>query len=131
VPRSSPTTECRSPARSSCPTRSRTWAPKLVPEVADKTSDLTGDGTTTATLLAPGDRRRGDDTGLAGDYLRGAQVIPSVLSEPLFWASTNAGYDGQAVVDQVRTMPPGHGLNALTGEFGVLAEGLARPSSPV
>ena len=61
-----------------------------------------------------------DDTGLAGDYLRGAEVIRAVLSDPLYWVSTNAGYDGQTVVDQVRTMPPGHGLNALTGEFGDL-----------
>ena len=58
-----------------------------------------------------------DDTGLTGDYLRGAEVIRAVLSEPLYWVSTNAGYDGQAVVDQVRTMPPGHGLNALSGEY--------------
>ena len=51
-----------------------------------------------------------------------------VLSEPLYWVSTNAGYDGQAVVDQVRTMPPGHGLNALTGEFGDLfADGVIDP----
>ncbi len=61
-----------------------------------------------------------DDTGLAGDYLRGAEVIRAVLADPLYWVSTNAGYDGQTVVDQVRTMPPGHGLNALTGEFGDL-----------
>jgi chaperonin GroEL len=61
-----------------------------------------------------------DDTGLTGDYLRGAEVIRAVLSEPLYWVSTNAGYDGQAVVDQVRTMPPGYGLNALSGEFGDL-----------
>ena len=46
-----------------------------------------------------------------------------VLSEPLFWIATNAGYDGQAVIDQVRAMPPGDGLNALTGEFGDLFEG--------
>jgi chaperonin GroEL len=63
-----------------------------------------------------------DDTGLDGDYLRGAEVIRSVLSEPLFWVATNAGFDGQAVIDQVRAMPPGHGLNALTGEFGDLFE---------
>ncbi len=63
-----------------------------------------------------------DDTGLEGDYLRGAEVIRSVLAEPLYWVATNAGYDGQAVVDQVREMPPGHGLNALTGEFGDLFE---------
>jgi chaperonin GroEL len=46
-----------------------------------------------------------------------------VLAEPLFWISTNAGYDGQAVVDQVRAAPAGHGLNALTGEFGDLHAG--------
>ena len=64
-----------------------------------------------------------DDTGLEGDYLRGAEVIRDVLAEPLFWVATNAGYDGQAVIDQVRAMPPGHGLNALTGEFCDLFEG--------
>jgi chaperonin GroEL len=63
-----------------------------------------------------------DHTGLEGDYLRGAEVIRSVLSEPLFWVVTNAGYDGQAVIDQVRAMPEGHGLNALSGEFGDLFE---------
>lgn len=47
-------------------------------------------------------------------------MIRSVLSEPLFWVATNAGFDGQAVIDQVRVMPAGHGLNALTGEFGDL-----------
>ena len=64
-----------------------------------------------------------EDTGLEGDYLRGADVIRDVLSEPLFWVATNAGYDGSAVIDQVRAMPPGHGLNALTGDFGDLFEG--------
>jgi chaperonin GroEL len=63
-----------------------------------------------------------DDTGLEGDYLRGAEVIRDVLSEPLYWVATNAGYDGDSVIDQVRAMPPGHGLNALTGEFGDLFE---------
>jgi chaperonin GroEL len=62
------------------------------------------------------------DTGLEGDYLRGAEVIRDVLSEPLYWVATNAGYDGDSVIDQVRAMPPGHGLNALTGEFGDLFE---------
>lgn len=57
---------------------------------------------------------------LEGDYLRGAEVIRRVLSEPLFWVAANAGYDGQSVIDQVLAMPDGHGLNALTGEFGDL-----------
>jgi chaperonin GroEL len=69
-----------------------------------------------------------DDTGLTGDYLRGAEIIRSVLSEPLYWVAANAGYDGQAVVDQVRTMAPGHGLNALTGEFvDLFADGVIDP----
>jgi chaperonin GroEL (HSP60 family) len=45
-----------------------------------------------------------------------------VLADPLFWIVSNAGYDGQAVVDQVRAMPDGHGLTALTGSFGDLIE---------
>jgi chaperonin GroEL len=69
-----------------------------------------------------------DDTALDGDYLRGAEVIRNVLAEPLFWVATNAGYDGQAVVDQVRAMPAGHGLNALTGSFvDLFADGVIDP----
>jgi chaperonin GroEL len=45
-----------------------------------------------------------------------------VLSEPLYWIASNAGYDGSAVVDQVAAMPDGFGLDALTGEFGDLFE---------
>jgi chaperonin GroEL len=63
-----------------------------------------------------------DDIDLEGDYLRGAEVVRRVLAEPLFWVATNAGYDGQAVIDQVRVMPAGHGLNALSGEFVDLFE---------
>ncbi|MGI9098723.1 MAG: chaperonin GroEL [Solirubrobacteraceae bacterium] len=55
-----------------------------------------------------------------GEYGRGVDVMRSVLSEPLYWIASNAGYDGQAVIDQVRAMPEGHGLDALTGEFGDL-----------
>jgi chaperonin GroEL len=55
-----------------------------------------------------------------GEYGRGVQVMRSVLSEPLYWIASNAGYDGQAAIDQVRAMPEGHGLDALTGEFGDL-----------
>jgi chaperonin GroEL len=69
-------------------------------------------------------RSRGalDALTLEGDYARGAEIVGSVLSEPLYWIASNAGYDGQATIDQVRAMPDGHGLNALTGEFGDLFE---------
>ncbi len=63
-----------------------------------------------------------DGLELEGDYLRGAEVVRAVLSEPLYWVAHNAGYDGHAVIEQVLGMPEGHGLNALTGEFGDLYE---------
>jgi chaperonin GroEL len=63
-----------------------------------------------------------DGLSLEGDYARGAEIVRDVLSEPLYWIASNAGYDGHATVDQVRAMPAGHGLNALTGEFGDLFE---------
>lgn len=57
------------------------------------------------------------DLVLEGDYAIGADVVRRVLAEPLFWIATNAGHDGRAVIDQVRAMPAGQSLNALTGEF--------------
>jgi chaperonin GroEL len=69
-----------------------------------------------------------DGMGLEGDYAIGADLVRRVLSEPLFWIATNAGYDGAATVDQVRAMPEGGGLNALSGEFGdLLAGGVIDP----
>ncbi len=60
---------------------------------------------------------------LEGDYATGADLVRRVLTEPLYWIATNAGYDGRAAIDQVRAMPNGGGLNALTGEFGDMVEG--------
>ncbi len=59
---------------------------------------------------------------LEGDYAQGVEVVRSVLTEPLYWIASNAGYDGHAAIDQVGAMPAGHGLDALTGEFGDLYE---------
>jgi chaperonin GroEL len=61
-----------------------------------------------------------DGLELEGDYARGAEVVRSVLAEPLFWIASNAGYDGAATIEHVLSMPDGHGLDALTGEFGDL-----------
>jgi chaperonin GroEL len=63
-----------------------------------------------------------DELELEGDYLRGAEVIRAVLSEPLYWVASNAGYDGHAVIEQVLELDEGYGLNALTGEFGDMFE---------
>ena len=63
-----------------------------------------------------------DTLRLEGDYARGVDVVRSVLTEPLYWIASNAGYDGHAAIDQVSAMPAGHGLDALSGEFGDLYE---------
>ncbi len=63
-----------------------------------------------------------EDHGLEGDYAVGAEIVKLVLSVPLYWITTNAGYDGRATIDQVREMGDAEGLNALTGEFGDLFE---------
>ena len=36
-----------------------------------------------------------EDLELEGDYATGADLVRRVLSEPLYWIATNAGYDGQ------------------------------------
>ena len=48
-----------------------------------------------------------EDLELEGDYATGADLVRRVLSEPLYWIATNAGYDGQEAIDQVREMPAG------------------------
>jgi chaperonin GroEL len=63
-----------------------------------------------------------DGVSTEGDRGAGIDVVRAALCDPLFWIASNAGYDGQAVVDRVRTMPDGYGLNALTGAFGDLFE---------
>jgi chaperonin GroEL len=62
------------------------------------------------------------DLDLEGDYAAGADIVRRVLAEPLYWIASNAGFDGEAVIDQVRAAPHGDGLNALTGQFGDLVE---------
>ncbi len=62
------------------------------------------------------------DVGLDGDRALGVEVVRNALADPLFWIAENAGYDGTAVIERVRSMPAGYGLNALTGDFGDLFE---------
>jgi chaperonin GroEL len=63
-----------------------------------------------------------DGHGLDGDYAIGAGIVRDVLTEPLYWVATNAGFDGAAVVERVQGLPEGQGLDAMTGEFGDLFE---------
>jgi len=75
---------------------------------------LPGGGT--ALVNAEGVLRRGN--GSLGEQALGAEIVRAALSEPVRWIAGNAGHDGHAVVEKVRTLPPGLGLDALTGEYG-------------
>jgi chaperonin GroEL len=58
-----------------------------------------------------------DKLELEGDEATGARIIHKSLSAPLYWIASNAGLEGSVVVERVRGMEAGHGLNALTGEY--------------
>jgi len=55
---------------------------------------------------------------LPGDEATGAQIVRRALEEPLKQIAVNAGLEGGVVVEKVRGLPSGHGLNAATGEYG-------------
>ena len=59
---------------------------------------------------------------LEGDEATGARIIHKALSSPLYWIASNAGLEGSVVVERVRGMEAGHGLNALTGDYENLIE---------
>ncbi len=58
-----------------------------------------------------------DKLDLEGDQATGAQIIRKALSAPLYWIASNAGLEGSVVIEKVRGLEAGHGLNALTGEY--------------
>jgi chaperonin GroEL len=54
---------------------------------------------------------------LDGDERTGAQIIVRSLEEPLRQLANNGGLEGSVVVDKVRQLPAGQGLNVETGEY--------------
>ncbi|MEO8476994.1 MAG: chaperonin GroEL [Actinomycetota bacterium] len=59
-----------------------------------------------------------DKVDLEGDELTGAAIVRRALEEPLKQIAHNAGLEGGVIIEKVRAMDPGHGLNAATGEYG-------------
>ncbi len=55
---------------------------------------------------------------LKGDEALGVSIIQKAMEEPLRQLAMNAGYEGSVVVEKVKTLEKGHGLNVLTGEYG-------------
>ncbi len=58
-----------------------------------------------------------DKVDLEGDELTGAQIVRRALEEPLKQIAANAGLEGGVVVEKVRSLDTGFGLNAETGEY--------------
>jgi chaperonin GroEL len=64
-----------------------------------------------------------DKLELDGDEATGARIIRHALQSPMYWIASNAGLEGSVVVEKVRGMTPGEGLNALTGNYEDLVKG--------
>ena len=54
---------------------------------------------------------------LEGDEAIGASIVRRAVEEPLKQIAINAGYEGGVVVEKVKSLEPGIGLNAATGEY--------------
>jgi chaperonin GroEL len=58
-----------------------------------------------------------DKLELTGDEATGAAIVRKALEEPLKQIAVNAGLEGGVVVERVRNLEPGQGLNAATGDY--------------
>ncbi|MGW2276463.1 chaperonin GroEL [Streptomyces sp. NBC_01335] len=66
---------------------------------------------------------------LTGDEATGANAVKLALEAPLKQIAVNGGLEGGVVVEKVRNLPIGHGLNAATGEYvDMIAEGILDPA---
>jgi len=54
---------------------------------------------------------------LTGDEATGAKIVEFAIEAPLKQIAINAGLEGGVIVEKVRHLPTGQGLNAATGEY--------------
>jgi chaperonin GroEL len=70
-----------------------------------------------------------DALGLTDEQLVGAQIVRVAVNAPLKQIAENAGLEGGVVVEKVRELTPGHGLDAATGEYvDMIAAGIIDPA---
>lgn len=70
-----------------------------------------------------------DKLDLTGDEATGAQIVKIALDGPLRQIAVNAGLEGGVVVEHVRGIEAGHGLNAATGGYvDLMAAGIIDPA---
>jgi chaperonin GroEL len=69
------------------------------------------------------------DLNLDGDEATGAAIVRLAVEAPLRQIAVNAGLEGGVVVEKVKGLPAGHGLNAATGVYeDLLAAGVPDPT---
>ncbi|MEG1642250.1 MAG: chaperonin GroEL [Synergistaceae bacterium] len=54
---------------------------------------------------------------LTGDIRTGAMIVRTSLTEPLHLIASNAGMKGDVIIEKVKTLKDGQGLDATTGEY--------------
>src|SRR5690554_7352 len=65
---------------------------------------------------------------LEGDEATGVRIVELAITAPLRQIAINAGLEGGVVVERVRSLQAGHGLNAATGEYeDLIAAGVNDP----
>ncbi|MEH0842609.1 chaperonin GroEL [Micromonospora sp. CPCC 205711] len=70
-----------------------------------------------------------DKLDLVGDEATGANIVKVALDAPLRQIAVNAGLEGGVVVEKVRNLEAGYGLNAANGEYvDLLAAGIIDPA---
>ena len=66
---------------------------------------------------------------LTGDEATGAKIVELAVEAPLKQIAMNAGLEGGVVVEKVRNLAAGHGLNAASGEYvGMIKAGIIDPA---
>ena len=66
---------------------------------------------------------------LTGDEATGARIVEFAIEAPLKQISINAGLEGGVVVEKVRNLEAGFGLNAATGEYvDMIKSGIIDPA---
>jgi chaperonin GroEL len=70
-----------------------------------------------------------DALGLTEEQAVGANIVRVAVSAPLKQIAENAGLEGGVVVEKVRELPAGQGLDAATGEYvDMIAAGIIDPA---
>ncbi|HEY6595852.1 MAG TPA: chaperonin GroEL [Asanoa sp.] len=70
-----------------------------------------------------------DKLELVGDEATGVAIVRIALDAPLRQIAVNAGHEGGVVVEKVRNLESGHGLDAATGEYvDLLKAGIIDPA---